>query len=85
MHCPFGIDWEDKVGGSSHLDRDHRIPVWFALIEMHGDGYRYGMRSGRNLPFVFDRLIECVRQARIARQQVSQGASEHLIGVPDDL
>ena len=52
---------------------------------MHGDGYRYGMRSGRNLPFVFERLIEYLRQARISRQQASQGASEHFIGVPDDL
>ena len=85
LRCPFGIDWEDKAGRSSRLDREHRIPFWLALIEMHGDGYRYGMRSGRNLPFVFERLIEYLRQARISRQQASQGASEHFIGVPDDL
>ena len=85
LRCPFGIDWEDKSGGCLRLDRLHRIPFWLVLIEMHGDGYRYGMRGDRDLPFVFDRLIKCLRQRRIARQQASQGASEHLIGVPDDL
>ena len=79
MRCPFGMDWEDKAGRSSRLDREHRIPFWLALIEMHGDGYRYGMLSGRNLPFVFERLIEYLRQARISRQQISEGASEHFI------
>jgi len=54
-------------------------------MEMHSDGYRYGIQSDRKLPYVFDRLIDCLTQGRIARQQASQGASDHLIGVPDDL
>ena len=64
LRCPFGVDWENKSGGCSHLDRLHRIPFWLALREMHGDGYRYGMQSDRNLPYVFDRLIECLVQGR---------------------
>ena len=85
LRCPFGIDWVDKSGGCLCLDRLHRIPFWLVLIETHGDGYRYGMRGDRDLPFVFDRLSECLRQIRIARHQASQGAAEHLIGVPEDL
>ena len=64
MRCPFGVDWEDKSGGCLRLDKFHRISFWLALIEMHGDGYRYGVRSDRNLPFVFDGLIECLVQVR---------------------
>ena len=85
LRCPFGIDWENEPGGISRLDRQHRIPYWLALIELHGDGYRYGMERDRSLPVVFDRLIECLRLKRMARVQASQGASEHLICVPDDL
>ena len=52
---------------------------------MHGDGYRYGMKRDRSLAIVFDRFIECLRLKRMARVQASQGASEHLICVSDDL
>ena len=61
LRCPFGIDWEHEPGRISRLDREHRIPFWLALIEMHGDGYRYGMGSDRSLPVVFDGFIECLR------------------------
>ena len=54
-------------------------------MEMHGDGCRYGINSDRHLPYVFDKLLESLTQSRLARQQVPRGASEHLIGVPDDL
>ena len=77
LPCPIGIDWENQSGGCSRLDRLHRIPFWLALIEMHGDGHRYGVRSDRNLLFVFDELIECLRLRRMTRQQASQGASGH--------
>ena len=43
------------------------------------------MGSDRSLPVVFDRLIERLKQRRTARVQVSQGASERVICVPDDL
>ena len=85
LRCPFGIDWENEPGGVSRLDREHRIPYWLALIEMHGDGYRYGTGSDRSLPVVFDRFIEWLEQKRRARLQASQDASEHLVCVPDDL
>ena len=85
LRCPFGIDWEDEPGGISRLDRQHRIPYWLAPIELHGDGYRYGMGSDRSLPVVFNRLIECLKLKSMARAQASQGASEHLVCVPDDL
>ena len=52
---------------------------------MHGDSYRYSMGRDRSLPVVFDRFIECLRLKRMARVQASQGASEHLICVSDDL
>ena len=55
LRCPFGVDWENESGGCSPL---HRIPFWLALMEMHSDGYRYGIQSDRTLPYVFDRLIE---------------------------
>ena len=85
LRCPFGIDWEDEPGGVSRLDRHHRIPYWLALLELHEDGYRYGMESERSLPVVFDRLIECLEQKRRARMQAPKGASEHLISTSDDL
>ena len=81
LRCPFGIDWEDEPDAISRRDRQHRVPYWLALIEMHGDGYRYGMGSDRSLPVVFDRRIECLKQRRTARVQVSQGASERVICV----
>ena len=85
LRCPFGIDWEDEPGGVSCLDRHHRIPYWLALMELHGDGYRYGMERDRSLPMVFDRLIECVEQKRRARMEAPEGASEQLISTSDDL
>ena len=85
LRCPFGVDWLDQFGGGSRLDRAHRIPYWLSLMEMHGDGYRYGIQSDRHLPYVFDKLLESLKQSRLARQQAPRGASEHLICVPDDL
>ena len=78
-----------RLGGTVRRGRSpyrlHKNPFCLALMEMHGDGCRYGFQSDRNLPYVFERLIECLTQGRLARQQASRGASEHLIGVPDDL
>ena len=85
LRCPFGADWLDQVRGGSRLDRAHRIPFWLALMEMHGDGCRYGIKSDHHLPSVFDKLLESLTQSRLARQQALRGASEHMIGVPDDL
>ena len=85
LRCPFGVDWLDHFGGGSRLDRAHRIPYWLSLMEMHGDGYRYGIQSDRHLPYVFDKLLESLTQSRLAWQQARRGASEQLIRVPDDL
>ena len=85
LRCPFGVDWLDQFGDSSRLDRAQRIPFWLALMEMHREGYRYGIQSNRHLPYVFDKLLESLTQRRLARQQAPQGASEHLVGGPDDL
>ena len=52
---------------------------------MHGDGFRYGIKSDHHLPYVYDKLLESLTQSRLARQQAPRGASEHVIGVPDDL
>ena len=68
LRCPFGVDWLDHFGGGSRLDRAHRIPYWLSLMEMHGDGYRYGIQSDRHLPYVFDKLLESLKQSRLARQ-----------------
>ena len=52
---------------------------------MHGDGCRYGIKSDKHLPYVFDKLLESLTQSRLAHQRAPRGAPEHLIGVPDDL
>ena len=83
--CPFGVDWLNQCGDSSRLDRTHRIPFWLALMEMHCDGYPYGIQSDQHLPYVFVKLLESLTQNRLARQQAPRGASENWISVPDDL
>ena len=74
LQCPFGADWEKQSAGHDRLDSVHRIPFWLALMEMHGDGCRYGSRSDRDMPYVLDRVIERLRQRRLARQQASRSA-----------
>ena len=85
LRCPFGVDWLNQCGDHSRLDRTHSIPFWLALMEMHCDGYRYGIQSDRHLSYVFDKLLESLTQSRLAQQQAPRDASEHLISVPDDL
>ena len=52
LRCPFGVDWLDQFRVCSRLDRAHRLPFWLALMEMHGDGYHYGIKSDRHLSYV---------------------------------
>ena len=61
------------------------MTLWKALLEMHGDAYRYGAQSERQLPYVFEQIIGILRQRRVARQAASPGASEHSVVVSDDL
>ena len=85
MRCPFGSDFEDQCGAGCRLDSCHRIPFWLALMESHGDGYRYGTESDRHLPLVFEKVVEIITNRRECRQESTQGAPEHMVGVPDDL
>ena len=83
--CPFGADFEESSGAGSRLCSVHRIPFWLALLELHGDGHRYGVESERRLPYVFEQVIGILRQRRVARQEASPGAAEHSLVVPEDL
>ena len=85
LRCPYGIDFEEQCGTGSHINRGHRVPFWLALMELHGDGYRYGTESERHLPFVFEKVVQIVTNRRESRQESAQGASEHLLVVSDDL
>ena len=64
------------------MDRSHRIPFWLALVELYSDGYRYGCHSDKHLPRVFAQVVDVLLTKR---QERSQGAPEHLIGVCSDL
>ena len=55
--CPFGVDFEESCGAGSRLSSLHRIHFWLALLEMHGEGYRYGAQNEQQLPYVFERVI----------------------------
>ena len=83
--CPFGVDFEDSCGAGFRLSSLHRIPSWMALLEIHGDGYRYGGGNKQQLPYVFERVIGILRQRRVARQEASPGVAEHPLVVSDDL
>ena len=64
------------------MDRSHRIPFWLALMELYGDGYRYGNHSDKHLPYVFEQVVDVLVSRR---QERSQGVPEHLISVFSDL
>lgn len=83
--CPFGVDFEESCGAGSRLSSLHRIPFWLALLEMHGEGYRYGAQNEQQLPYVFERVMGILRQRRVARQEASPGVAEHPLVVSDDL
>ena len=83
--CPFGVDFGEKSSTGLRLDNGHRIPFWLALIELHSDGYRYGTQSDRDLPYVFQKVVDLLTTRRLARRETSQGAPEHLINESDDL
>ena len=67
------------------MDRGYRIPSWLALMELHSDGYRYGVQSDKNLPSVFEKVVGILSTKRLARRDHPHGAPEHLIGVCSDL
>ena len=64
LRCPFGDDWLEQFSSNTRLDVLHRLPFWLALLELHSDGYRYGIQGARDLPYVSDQLIECLTQKR---------------------
>ena len=82
LRCPFGSDFEEQGRTGTRMDRSHRIPFWLALVELYSDGYRYGSRSDKHLPHVFEHVVDAVVSKR---QERSQGAPEHLIGECSDL
>ena len=46
LRCPFGVDFDKQSAGASRLDGLHRVPFWWALMELHRDGYVYGIFDG---------------------------------------
>ena len=85
LRCPFGTDFDEQCGAGSRIDGGHRVPFWLALMELHGDSYRYGADSDRHSPFVFEKVVEILTDRREARREFAQGAPEHLLVVSDDL
>ena len=85
LRCPFGTDFEEQSCMGTRMDRGYRIPFWLACVELHSDGYRYGVESDKNLPYVFEKVVDILTAKRLARREPSQGATEHLIGVCSDL
>ena len=85
LQCPFGADWEKQSAGHDRLDSVHRTQFWLALMEMHDDGCLYGTHSDRDMPYVLERVMDRLRQRKLAWQQALRSASEHLVGIPEDL
>ena len=89
VRCPFGADFEEHAATASAgpLYRPHRdsLPWWLALVELHGDGYRFGASLDRELPYVFGLVADAVASKRAAREALPGGAPEHTLVVPDDL
>ena len=85
LRCPFGVDFVEESNAGVRADGRYRIPWWLALMELHGDGYRYGTNVNREMPYVFETRVGDVARRREAPQAQSQGASEHLLVVSDDL
>ena len=54
-------------------------------MELHGDGYRYGTNRERELPYVFDLVMNTITRRREAREAAPGGAAEHSLVVPNDL
>ena len=54
-------------------------------MEVHSDGYRYGVQSDQNLPYVFEKVVDILTTKRLVQRESSQGAPEHLIEVNSDL
>ena len=75
LRCPFGTDFQEQSCTGTRIDGSHRIPFWLALVELYGDGYRYGSHSDKHLPHVFEQVVDVVVSKR---QERSQGAPEHL-------
>ena len=89
LRCPFGVDFEGQVigavGNLSGRAGMQSLPWWLALMELHGDGHRYGTNSDRELPCVFELLVAAVARKREAREAAPGGAAEHSLFLPDDL
>ena len=89
VRCPFGADFEEHAATASAgpLYRPHKdsLPWWLALVELHGDGYRFGASLDRELPYVFGLVADAVASRRAAREALPGGAPEHTLVVPDDL
>ena len=78
LRCPFGTDFEEQSCMGTRMDRGYRIPFWLACVELHSDGYRYGVESDKNLPYVFEKVVDILTAKRLARREPSQGATERL-------
>ena len=83
--CPIGGDFAGRSSTTPRLDSDVRIPFWLALMELHADGYRYGIESNWHLPYVFEKVVDILTRRRVARREQPEGAPEHSLVVPEDL
>ena len=81
----FGGDFAGRGSTTPRLDSDVRIPCWLALIELHADGYRYGIESNKHLPYVFEKMVDILTRRRVAWREQREGVAKHALAVPEDL
>ena len=65
LRCPYGIDFDEQCGMGCNLDSGHRIPFWLALMELYSDGYRYDCHSDKNVPHVFQEVVNLRRDLKL--------------------
>ena len=80
---PYGHAFEEHCSTEDYLNSGHRIPYWLALMELHSEGYRYGVESEHMLPYVFEQVFDLLMTSRLARP--APASLEEMICVPDDL
>ena len=87
--CPFGVDFEEQtvgqIGRPGNRSARMIVPWWLALMELYGEGFRYGSASDRELPYRFDLVVAAITQRRAAWQAAPGGAAEHSLIIPADL
>ena len=70
--CPFGTDFEKQSCMGTRMGRVHRIAFWLAFMQLHSDGYRFGLQSNQNLPYVCANVIDILTTKRLVQRESVQ-------------